>query len=451
MVALSIIMSTLDSSVVNVALPVIRAEFDAGIKLIEWVITSYLLTITAFLMVFGRMADMYGRKRIFMGGIAVFTLSSAACAFSNSIYWLIAARSLQGMGAACLMANGNPIVTEVFPQHQRGRILGLVGTTVAIGLTSGPVLGGVITTYFGWRYIFLFNLPIGALTMYFAQRFLPRGERQKTARFDFSGAAAMTLALISMLLLLTKFEQWGAAVSVILSVFVLSLFYIFILIERKAAAPMIELSLFRDNRFSHANLAAFLNFAARFSVVFLLPFYLMDLRGMLPSQAGILMTPVPLMFALIAPISGSLSDKIGTRLLTTAGMLLTAVGLGMLVLIGESSSIWFILSSLMLMGIGGGLFSSPNVSTIMGSVPLERLGNAGAMTALVRNLGMIVGVAWSAAVFIAVSGHELEFAGSPETFVPAFRVTMIIAMALAFLSALISYIRGEITIHRKPD
>ena len=448
-VALSIIMNTLDASIVNVALPVMRAEFKADITVIEWVVTSYLLTITALLMVFGRMADIYGRKRIFSLGIALFTIGSALCALSNTIYWLIASRALQGVGAACTMANGNPIVTEIFPPQQRGKVLGWVGTTVAVGLSAGPVLGGVITTYFGWRCIFLFNLPLGIAAYYFTRKYLPRAEVSGNARFDFAGAITLTLTITALLLALTEYANWGIAAAISLGVIFILLLASFIYTEGKAKAPMIELGMFRDNRFSHANLAAFLNFAARTSVIFLLPFYLVDFRGLLPSQAGLLLTPVPLLFAFIAPISGSLSDRIGTRLLTTSGMLMTALGFSLLAFIQKDSGVIFILASLTITGIGGGLFSSPNVSTIMGSVPPNRLGNAGAMSALVRNLGMIVGVAWSGAMFTAIRGHGNEFIHTSDRTVPALQATMVVSVVIALLSAWASFRRGEIHIHQR--
>lgn len=450
-VALTIIMATLDASIVNIALPVIRAEFNIDITIVEWVVVGYMLTIISLLMVFGRVADIYGQKKIFMFGIVIFTIGSTLCAFSLSITALVLFRVLQGVGAACCVANGNAIITRVFPTRERGKALGLVGTTVAIGLTSGPVLGGIITTYFGWRYIFIFNIPIGLISLLMARAFLEKTVPVKGVKFDFLGAVSLTVSFVALLLGLTKYHDLGTIHTISLICISIVFFMIFIITELKAEAPMIDLKLFADDRFSYANIAAFLNFTSRFSVIFLLPFYLVDLRGMKPSQAGLMLTPVPLLFALIAPFSGSLSDRIGTRLLTTSGMLITAAGLGMFMFIRDNSSIIFLLIPLILQGIGGGLFSSPNTSTIMGSVPRQRLGNAGAMTALVRNFGMVVGIAWSGALFMALKGYNTGFEESIHRIVPAFQAAMKVSVVLALLSAAVSFKRNEITVHVKQE
>ena len=211
---------------------------------------------------------------------------------------------------------------------------------------------------------------------------------------------------------------------------------------------MIDLNLFRDNRFLYSNLAAFFNFAGRFSLVFLFPFYLVDLRGMEPSTAGLMMTPVPLIMAVVAPYSGSLSDRIGTRLLTTSGMVVTALGFSMLFILKQNTSLIYIISALLLMGVGGGMFSSPNTSTIMGSVPKNRLGNAGGMASLVRNIGMIVGVAWSGALFHALAGSDEQFYAAEST-IPALLAVMKISVILILCAAMFSFLRKEIVIHRK--
>ena len=446
-VALTIIMATLDASIVNIALPIIRAEFNVDITIVEWVVIGYMLTIISLLMVFGRAADIYGQKKIFIFGIIIFTISSTLCAFAPSITGLVIFRVLQGVGAACCVANGNAIITRIFPPQERGKALGLVGTTVAIGLSSGPVLGGVITTYLGWRYIFIFNLPLGLISILMAKAFLKDSEKAEGVKFDFVGAIALTTSLIALMLALTKYHDLGVFGNSFMLALSVIAFIVFVYVEIKVDAPMIDLKLFRDDRFTSANIAAFLNFASRFSVIFLLPFYLVDLRGMKPSIAGMMLTPVPLLFAFLAPFSGILSDRIGTRLLTVSGMMITAIGFGMYIFITENSSIIFLLVPLILMGIGGGLFSSPNTSTIMGSVPKNRLGNAGAMTALVRNIGMVVGMAWSGALFTALRGHDTDFMESIHRIVPAFQAAMIISTALAILAAVASFKRSEMTVH----
>ena len=444
-VSITTVMATLDASIVNIAIPVIRSHFSVDIIVIEWVVVAYLLTITSLLMIFGRMADLYGRKKLFILGIIVFTAGSAFCAFSQSITALILSRILQGIGASCVTANGLPIITATFPPHERGKALGWVVTSVAFGLSAGPVLGGVLTTYLGWRYIFLINLPIGIAALTLAQKFLTESPIQKNTRFDLGGSLSLTIALISLLLAFTQYQNWGLSISIALLLCSTVFFYLFIVVEKKFSQPMIDLDLFKDDRFTLASLAAFLNFAGRFSIIFLFPFYLVDLRGFEPSSAGLLMTPIPLCMALAAPYSGALSDKIGTRLLTTLGMIISAVGFVVFVFIDENSSLALMLSALILMGIGGGIFGSPNTSTIMGSVPKSRLGNAGAISALVRNLGMIVGITWSGVLF-----HALTESGNGgmmmDKVVPAFSAAMKISVLILLAAALASFKRSEITI-----
>ncbi|MBC8204875.1 MFS transporter [bacterium] len=442
-VALTTIMCTLDASIVNIALPVIRAEFHVGITIVEWVVISYLLIITSSLMIFGRLADIAGRKLIFIIGIVIFTAGSMLCALAGDIYTLIFFRVFQGIGAACITANGSAIITEVFPAKQRGKALGMVGTTVAIGLSSGPVLGGIITDYFGWRYIFLFNLPIGVAALITAQKILRKSVRNQTVKFDFAGSALLTLILGIFLLGWAQWERWGVRTAGILSAVSIVMMVIFVKVENRSPFPAIDLRLFRDNRFTYANLAAFFNFAARFSVVFLFPFYLIDVRSFKVSTAGLMMTPVPLLMAVLALFAGALSDKIGTRYLTASGMLLITISLGMLAFVDPYTSIVYILTSLTISGIGCGLFGAPNTSTIMGSVPRRHLGIAGGMISLVRNLGMIIGVAWSGAMFAAMKGHGAEGVHEVDKIVPAFQACMKIAVVIAMLGVIASFKRGE--------
>jgi len=441
-VAITTIMATLDSSIVNIALPIIRADFKVDIVVVEWVVVSYLLTISSLLMVFGRIADLYGRKRIFMAGIVIFTLSSVMCSFAGSIYGLIISRSFQGIGASCLTANGMSIITAAFPANERGKVMGWMGTIVAFGLSAGPILGGILTHLLGWRSIFFINLPVGIFAIYLAQKFLKESVRQKSVNFDFIGAALLTITLMAFLLAFTEYQNWGGgAFAGLMGIVVISTI-LFIRQEKSAPHPMLDLSLFKDNIFTNSSLAAFLNFAGRFSAVFLFPFYLVDLRGLNTSSAGLLMTPVPLFMAVAAPYAGTLSDKIGSRLLTTLGSLITAAGFLMVIFLQPQTSFVFIIAALFLMGIGGGVFNSPNNSAIMGSVPPNRLGNAGAMTSLVRNLGMIVGIAWSGALFNALCHSEAHYSEA-KLVIPALSIAMLVSFVILLFAAYVSYTKRE--------
>jgi EmrB/QacA subfamily drug resistance transporter len=426
-----------------VALPIIRAEFKASIILLEWVVTSYLVVITSFLMIFGRMADLYGRKKIFILGISLFTTGSVLCSSSSSIYALIAFRVIQGLGAASIGANALSIITDIFPPHRRGHAMGISVTTVAIGLSAGPVLGGLITHYWGWRFIFLINLPIGAIALISAQKFLPESERHPGTRFDFAGASIYTLALTVFLLAFTQYERWGIAFCAVLLVVSLALFLFFYKVETKVPVPMVDMALFRERRFLFGNLSGFLNFTSRFSLLFLMPFYLVELRMMKTSQVGFLMTPVPLMFAVVAPIVGALSDKIGSRPFTVSGLLLTAFGTSWLLFLKENSSIVFLVTALAFTGVGGGMFGAPNSNIIMGSVSRDRLGNAGAMITLARNLGTIVSVAWTGALFEEIRGHPANPLLANEKILPGIHACMKVAVVIMLIAALSAYLTGK--------
>jgi EmrB/QacA subfamily drug resistance transporter len=335
------------------------------------------------------------------------------------------------------------IITDIFPPHRRGHALGISVTTVAMGLSAGPVLGGLITHYWGWRFIFLVNLPIGLIALLSAQKFLPEGERHQDTRFDFVGAGIYTLALTLFLLAFTQYEKWGISSSGVLLLSSLALFVLFFKVESKAVAPMVDIALFRERRFLYGNLSGLLNFTGRFSVVFLMPFYLIELRMMKTSQVGFLMTPVPLMFAVVAPIMGALSDKFGSRPFTVAGMLLTTLGTALLIFLREDSSIVFLVLALAITGIGGGMFGAPNSNIIMGSVPRERLGNASAMITLARNLGTIVSVAWTGALFEEIRGHPADPLLATDKIIPGFHACMQVAIAITLLAALSAYLTGR--------
>jgi len=443
-VAIGTFMSTLDSSIVNVALPTISSQLHSDLSTLQWVVSAYLLTITSLLPVFGRIADMFGRKRIFAFGFIIFTLGSVLCGFAQTIWFLVGTRVLQAIGASMLMSNSAAIITAIFPPKERGRALGLTGTVVALGSLTGPALGGVIIGLTSWRSIFFINIPIGIIGYAAVLMILPNDVPNKEKeRFDFTGAFAFTIGMLAVLMGITNGEAWGWSslpVQVSLVLGMVSLI-VFVRTERKVQHPMINLSLFRNRPFLIGNLSGGLSFVAMFANNMLLPFYLQGILDYKPSQVGLMLMIFPMVMAIVAPISGHASDKFGPMILTTSGLIITALGLFYFSTLSTTASFIRIIPGPMLMGLGAGMFQSPNNSSVMSSVPPQKLSIAGGINSLVRNLGMVVGIALSVSLFGLWGGVSLPQPGQVEEFMFAYRSVMLVAMGIALVAAVISYSR----------
>jgi len=454
-VALGTLMSTIDSSVVNIALPVISQQFHAGITTVMWVPLAYLLTVTVLLLTFGRLGDMVGRQRVYGLGLLVFTGASALCGLSGSVRQLILFRVAQAVGAAMMFANSGAIITAVFPSTERGRALGLTGSVVSVGLTVGPSLGGLLLALAGWRSIFYLNLPIGLvglLAMYFLLH--PEDPAAERPRFDFAGATLLGIGLLACTLALARGGDLGWRSPWIGGGFTgagLALLA-FVWQERRAAQPMIDLNLFRNRLFTAANIAGFLNFVAGFTNVLLMPFYLQQLKGFSPAHAGLIMTAVPLTTLFLAPVSGWLSDRFGSVVFSSTGLALNALGMGWLSSLGEAASSVDVTLRLVLMGVGNGLFQSPNNSSIMGSVPRARLGVASGFIALMRNLGMVTGLAVAGAMFDGrQAAYQAQGLIGSAVFLGAFRDTYWLAVAVLVVGTVASLVRGPQTPEARPE
>lgn len=438
-------MSALDGSAVNTVLPVIRREFGSDVATIQWVVTIYLLVVSGLLLSFGRLGDLRGHKPVYTGGFVVFIAGSAACGLSPGPSALIAARALQALGAAMLFSNSPAILTRNFPPEQRGRALGLLATMTYLGLTAGPSLGGWLTQAVGWRAVYTVNVPVGLAALLLALRFVPRdGARTGETRFDWAGAAAFTAGLVALLLALNRGHESGWGSPAILGLLAVSaaLLALFVSIEARVPGPLLHLPLFRVRLFSAAAASALLNYMCLFSVVFLMPFYLIQGRGFDPARAGALLTAQPLTMAVVAPLSGLLSDRIGSRVPSTAGMLVLAAGLLLLSRLGPAAPPGRIVLSLAATGFGTGLFIAPNSSALLGAAPRERQGIASGILATARNAGMALGVGLAGAVFTTVLGARPPEGRALFTAVSAgFVAASIVAMAGAFISS----VRGEST------
>ncbi len=394
-VAMSIFLATIDGSIVNLALPTLVRELNTSFAAVQWVVLSYLLTVTTLMLGIGRLADIRGKKMIYLLGFVVFTIGSVLCALAPTVGWLIGFRIVQAAGGAMVMALGAAIVTEAFPPQERGKALGIIGSMVSLGIVTGPLLGGVLIAVLSWHWIFLVNLPIGIVGTWMAQRFVPDIQPAGGQRFDFAGASTLFISLMGLLLGLTIAQEAGFTNPTSLALFVVWIVFLllFIRIELRSSEPMIDLRLFR-NRIFRVNLGTgFLTFLAISGTMILMPFYLENMLGYPIQLIGPLQAAVPVMLGILAPVSGILSDRYGSRRITVLGLLVLVIAYVILsTLSTETTTLGYILRMLPL-GLGMGIFQSPNNSAVMGAVPRERLGIASGLLSMTRTLGQTVGIA----------------------------------------------------------
>jgi len=410
-VAMGIFLATIDGSIVNVALPTLVRTFDTEFAIVQWVVLAYLLSVTTLLLSIGRLADMIGKKRLYASGLVVFTAGSVLCGLAFSIYSLIAFRVVQSVGAAMIMALGPAIITETFPASERGKALGISGMMVSLGVITGPTLGGLILQSLSWHWIFFVNLPVGILGLFLVLRFVPATRPAGGQRFDLPGAAALFLCLSTFLFGLTLGQRSGFGqlpVQALLAA-AAGFLFLFITIERKASHPMIDLSLFQNGLFSINLITGFLTFVSSAGVLMLMPFYLENMLGYSPRSVGLLLAVLPIALGITAPIAGSLSDRFGTRPLAAIGLAVLVVGfLAVSTLSLDTTPLGYILRFLPI-GIGAGLFQSPNNSAVMGAAPRNRLGIASGLLALTRTLGQVTGIAILGALW---SSRASQYTGS---------------------------------------
>lgn len=394
-------MAALDGSVINTILPVIRQAFQADVSTIEWVVTIYLLTLSGLLLTFGRLGDLRGHKAVYVWGFAIFVFSSVLCGAASSVEAMILFRGIQAIGAAMIASNAPAILTANFPAERRGRVLGLQATMTYLGLTVGPSLGGWLTHSLGWRSVFYVNVPVGALALTLSLLYIPRqAPAEAEQRFDLTGAAAFLAGLTALLLALNKGSEWGWSSPFILALFATAfiILTIFIHIEKRSNWPMLDLTLFRQISFSASTISAILNYICLYSVTFLLPFYLIQGRGLNPSETGLILTAQPIVMAIAAPISGTISDRIGSRLPGMIGMAIISAGLFTLSRLTQATPLWMATLGLAIAGLGTGIFISPNNSALMGSAPKNRQGIASGVLAASRNVGMVLGIGLAGAI-----------------------------------------------------
>jgi EmrB/QacA subfamily drug resistance transporter len=446
-VASGVFLATIDGSIVNVALPTLERDLHTQFSAVQWVVLGYLLAIATLMLGIGRLADMIGKKRLYLTGFLIFTLGSAACGLSNSIGMLISFRIFQAIGGALMMALGTAIVTEAFPPRQRGMVMGVTGLMVSIGAVSGPTIGGLLLGTLSWHWIFFVNLPIGVIGSLMVWRFVPSHRPEGGEKFDFAGAGAMFIALLSLLLGLTLGQNQGFTslpVLVLFAAFVLSLIA-FIRIERRSKQPMVDLSLFSSNLFSVNLITGFLTFVCSAGSVLLMPFFLQNIMQFSPEKAGLLLAVVPLSMGLIAPLSGTLSDRFGTRPLTVLGLAMLLGGyLAVSTLTTSVSTLGYIVRFIPI-GLGMGIFQSPNNSAIMGAAPRNRLGVASGLLSLTRTVGQTSGIAILGAIWASLVMQLTHSApGADATAAPvavqmsALHTTLLVIVGLVGFALLLS-------------
>ena len=464
-VAIGVFMSTLDSSIVNISLPTIATYFHVPLSgAVEWVVIAYLVVIAATLLTIGRLADMTGRKTIWAAGLAIFTTGSALCGASPSLGFLIAARAFQSIGGSLLFAVSAAMLTGAFPGNERGRVLGLNALTVALGISVGPTLGGIITQFLTWRWIFYVNVPLGIIGFIATLRLLHDPKRGAHGRFDPTGAALLRVGLAAITLGLSFGQEWGWTSPGLLATLAIGVIALvaLVVVEQRVNSPSVPLSLLKNRVFASANLSLILSFLALFAVSFMMPFYLEQLRNFSLIESGLLLTPLPLTIAVIAPFSGRLADRIGTRWLAATGLAIACIGLVFISLLQADSSVFDIVWRLVVTGLGQALFQSPNNSALMGSAPRNEQGVASGFLATGRVIGQSTSVALAGAVFTsfggALAGAQLEalyhgqgphsfppkyVATLQSAFVSSFHATFLVCAAVAVIGVGASLVRGN--------
>jgi EmrB/QacA subfamily drug resistance transporter len=403
-IGLGVLMFTIDTSIVNIALPTLVKTLNTSFATIQWVVLSYLLIITTLVLGAARLGDVWGKKRLYFVGLIVFTISSLLCGLALNVESLIAFRALQGFGAVFISALGAAIITEVFPSSERGRALGIIGAVVSLGVALGPTVGGLLIGIAGWRTIFLVNVPIGIVASFIVARVVPSLPRSGAKqRFDVIGALLMTVTLTCFALGMTEGQNrgFGSGIAVALLMSAAIGLICFLVIESRIRQPMLSLDMFRNLQFSLSLLLGLLVFMAITGLIFILPFFMELVLKLSTQQVGLLLAVSPVLGGIVAPISGSLSDRFGSRIISLIGLVLMIIGCLLLSTINaqltELGYIWRIAP----FGIGFGFFQSPNNSAIMGEVSRERLGIASGLLSLSRTLGQTAGVPLLAALFAA--------------------------------------------------
>jgi len=442
-VATMTLMTSLDGNIVNNALPNLEISLKVTAAATTWIVTAYLIAISAAIVIYGRFGDIFGGIRVFRIGVIVFTIGSALCGLSQSFSMLIVARVLQALGGAASMGTSQGIITQTFPPSERGRALGTNGTFVALGAMAGPSLGALILRFLNWHVIFWINVPIGIAVFILGMKFL-RNERLRTDKapaFDMPGALLLSAAII-LLTVTLNLVQIPVLSSVVAQIFLLivmtiagaALLALFIRRELRVPEPLLDLKIFRSPLFSISIVCSFLNFVTVNSYTIVYPYYLQTQLQLPEIIAGLCLTVNPVIMAILAPISGHMSDRFGSFHISLIGLLVNGLAFALMATTGFTSPLWLVISFVAILSVGGALFTSPNTSLIMSSVPRDKVGVAGSVNALMRNLGMTVGSLVSTTILYTVINNAH---GTRSMVVDKPDAAFIVGMRWAYITACI--------------
>ena len=452
---LGALFSVLSGSTLIIALPVIMKDLHASMNIIMWTVMIYMLSLTILVPAIGRVADIIGRKKLYVSGFIVFTVGSVLCGLSATGVQLLLFRFVQSIGGALLVANSTPIVADAFPKNELGKAMGINGMIISVAAVIGPILGGIFINS-GWRYIFFINIPIGLIGTVWAGLQLKEldvlPEKQK---FDWAGTIVFTIGMTALLLALTIGGLYGWTNMYVAVVFIIAVIFLclFVYVENRVVQPMLDMELFKSRILAFAFGSNLLSGIARGAVTFLLVFYFQGIKAIDPVMAGILLAPFAVSMMITAPISGWLSDKMGSRELSSVGLLVSAVGLVGMVRISVNTSVVELCIWMFISGFGSGMFFSPNTSAIMGAVPVERRGIAAGVRTMMNNAGSVISIALTMAIISSsidpkamqglFTGTQVGSQGiAVDHFITGLRTAFTISFLISLLAAFISYLRG---------
>lgn len=429
-------------SAINVALPAIARELSMNALSLSWVASSFILAAAITLIPMGRLADIHGRRIVFLYGAVIFTMASLLCTWTPSQSFLIAARVVQGIGGAMIFSTGTAMLISAYPQNKRGKFLGINITAVYVGLTIGPFIGGWVTQYWGWRYIFLFTALLGTIiiliTFMFVEKETP--DKKKEA-FDFAGSALYAIALFAIMYGFSLLPRWNAGL--LIGVGVLCL-VCFVVQQLKHPFPLLNLRLFLDNKvFAFSNLAALINYSATFVVTFLLSLYLQNIKMLTPFEAGSILVAAPVVQALISPFAGRFSDRFEPQIIASVGMAITVTGLIPLIFLNNGTTINYVLFCLILLGIGFAFFSTPNVNATMSAVEKQYYGVASATLATMRLMGQMISMGITMLVFAVILGSRPIAVATQHLFLESSQLIFFILSIICCGGIFASLARGK--------